>query len=235
MNRVCRGRSVLQRKACTLTSQALRSPDRAFYRSNTFVSDNALGKLLKPELADRIRGYDPFDYLGKFYNKTGPKDHLSRMLYTDFKTYLPGDILVKVDRMSMANSLEVRAPLLDYRVVEFAAGLQSRMKIRWGNKKHLLKKAFSRVLPEQIFQRPKHGFSVPLDLWFQNDLTTLAEEVFFQAPSTADLLDVDYIRKIWDEHRARKAEHGTLLWSILMFSLWHRDLRQRAGKSKGMG
>jgi len=234
LNMVCSGRSAAQRKVRTLTAQALRSPERAYYESNTFISDQDLGNLLDPEIAARIKGYEPFAYLRQFYNKTGAKDHLSRMLYTDLKTYLPGDILVKVDRTSMANSLEVRAPLLDYRVVEFAAGLANRMKIRWGNKKYLLKKAFSRVLPEQFLGRPKHGFSVPLDAWFRNDLTAMAEEVFFATPATADVLNVDYIRKIWDEHRARKAEHGTLLWSILMFSLWNRDSAGSRGYSMGM-
>lgn len=225
LNAACGGRSHMQRRARTLTAQALRSPDRAYYESNTFISDRDLDNLLSPELGRQIKGYDPFPHLGKFFNKDGPKNHLSRMLYTDLKTYLPGDVLVKVDRTSMANSLEVRAPLLDYRIVEFASALTNRLKIRRGNKKYLLKKAFSRVLPEQIFKRPKHGFTVPVDAWFRNDLVPLAEEAFFATPAISDLLNVDRIRQIWDEHRTRKAEHGTLLWSTLMFSLWYRDLR----------
>jgi len=223
MNAICRGGGVLQRKARTFTAQALQTPDRAYYQSNTFIGDATLASLLDPELALRIKGYDPFSYLAAFYYKSGAEDQLSRMLYTDLKTYLPGDVLVKVDRTSMANSLEVRAPLLDYRVVEFAATLASRMKVRWGKKKYLLKKAFSRLLPPRVFRRPKQGFSVPLDAWFRGELTPLAEEVFFRTPATADLLNVDTIRRLWDEHRAGTAERGTVLWSILMFSLWYRD------------
>ena len=96
-------------------------------------------------------------------------------------------------------------------------------------KKYLLKKVFARLLPEQTLWRPKHGFTVPLDVWFRNKLTALAEEAFFATPQTADLLNVDYIRRLWDEHRAGKGEHGLLLWSILMFALWYRDF-QRGSK-----
>ena len=225
LNHVCLGSGSLSRQIRTLTAQALCSPDRAFYQSNTFISDQDLRSLLNPELVKQIEGYDPFDYLGRFFKKADSDDHLTRMLYTALKTYLPGDILVKVDRTSMANSLEVRAPLLDYRVVEFAAALPSRMKLRWGNKKYLLKKAFGRILPHEILRRPKHGFTVPLDAWFRSDLIPLAEEMFFVAPQTAEVLNVDYIRQVWNAHRSGKAQHGTLLWSILIFSLWYRDMR----------
>lgn len=132
--------------------------------------------------------------------------------------------------MSMVNSLEIRSPLLDYRVVEFAANLPSCMKIRWGSKKYLLKKVLARIMPEKTFRRPKHGFTIPLDAWFRNKLTALAEEAFFVTSETAELLNVDFIRRLWDKHRAGKEERGLLLWSILMFALWYRDF-QRGSKA----
>ena len=231
----CFGRGTLSRKMRTLTGHALLTPDRAFYETNTFISDSELESLLNPDLARRITGYDPSGYTRDFFNSVDSDDHLTRMLYTDLKTYLPGDILVKVDRMSMANSLEVRSPLLDYRLVEFAARLPSRFKVAWGSKKYLLKKAFGRLLPEEIFNRPKHGFSVPLDSWFRCELTALAEDAFFSTPEITGLLDVNYIRRIWLEHRSGRANRGILLWSILMFALWYRGIYRTPGENIAFG
>jgi asparagine synthase (glutamine-hydrolysing) len=145
------------------------------------------------------------------------------MLYTDLKTYLPGDILVKVDRMSMAHSLEVRAPLLDYRVIEFAASLPSRTKIRKGDKKFILKKAFGKVLPERIINRRKHGFTVPLDSWFRSDLSSLTEQCLINNEAMGEFFSDQEMRRIWREHRENRMNHGTLLWSLLSFALWHRE------------
>lgn len=226
MNKMCNGNSIYQQKARTLTAQALRSPARSFYETNTVISGVELENLLSPEIFNKIKDYDPFEYIMRFFNTLNTDDHLTRMLYTDIKTSLPGDILVKVDRTSMANSLEVRAPLLDYRVVEFAASLPSRLKIRRGNKKYLLKKVFGRVLPGEIFRRPKHGFTAPLDRWFRNELILLAEEAFFFTPEIRELLNVEYIRRLWNEHRSGQTNRGLLLWSILMFALWYRDVHR---------
>jgi asparagine synthase (glutamine-hydrolysing) len=150
-------------------------------------------------------------------------DHVTSMLYTDLKTYLPGDILVKVDRMSMANSLEVRAPFLDYRVIEFAATLPSNWKIAGRNKKIMLRKTCSRLLPEGVLNRPKKGFTVPLDAWFRGELKTLAEENLLQQPALAEYLSLPVVQRVWLEHQGCKANHGTLLWSLLMLALWHRE------------
>ena len=222
------GGGELSRKARTVTAQALRAPARAFYESNTFMRDDDLQRLLEPSVSRDLAGYDPAGYLTQFFARPQTDDHLTRMLYTDIKTYLSGDILVKVDRMSMANSLEVRAPLLDYRIVEFAARLPNALKLERGKGKVLLKEAFGRVLPREIFDRPKHGFNVPLDAWFRRDLVALAEELFFRTPETAQFLSVSHIRELWDRHRTGQANLGTPLWSVLIFSLWYRDLLRSA-------
>lgn len=211
------------RKARTLTSQALRTPADAFYHSNSFISDAALQRLLAPALVQALRGYDPAEQITRFFRKPDVDDHLSRMLYADIKTYLAGDILVKVDRASMANSLEVRAPLLDHRVVEFAASLPGHFKIRRGDKKYLLKRAFARELPAAIFARPKHGFSVPLGRWFRGELVSLMEETLSGDHELGGLLDLGFARELFEAHRRGAGEHGTLLWSVLNFALWCRE------------
>jgi asparagine synthase (glutamine-hydrolysing) len=218
------GRSgVSLRKLRTLTLGALSDPAQAFYRTNSFVTDEQLQLLLADDLKQQISGYDPAEHIQRHWDNVRGADHLTGMLYTDIKTYLPGDILVKVDRMSMANSLEVRAPILDYRVVEFAAKLPSRLKINGSNKKFILKKTFAQLLPEKILNRRKQGFTVPLDSWFRSDLRELSQQCFFADEGIKRYFSVPGLRKIWDEHQSYKNDHGTLLWSLLMFALWHNE------------
>lgn len=216
----CNG--TLMRKAANLTRSALSDPGRAYYRTNTFISDSCLEGLFSATIKKQCRGYDPAEHTLKYWNRMSDADHLTRMLYTDIKTYLPGDILTKVDRMSMAHSLEVRAPLLDYRVVEFAASLPSALKIQGNNKKLLLKNAFEPHLPQRIIYRRKHGFTVPLDDWFRRDLQKIGEQHLLNDDSLAEFFSIPKIRQLWLEHQERQNNHGTVLWSLLSFSLWQQ-------------
>ncbi len=157
----------------------------------------------------------------QFYNAADADDHLSRVLYTDIKTYLVGDILVKVDRMSMANSLEVRAPILDHRVVEYAASIPSYLKLHQKEKKYILKKAFARLLPPDILYRKKMGFSVPLAHWLRNELKATAEEKLFQSENgLSNYFKLVEIKNIWLEHQQGIRDHSAALWSLLMFEFW---------------
>lgn len=213
----------LARKARSLSGSALKDPGRAFFRTNSCIEDTLLRQILSSNINSSCSGYDPADHTLRYWDKTAGKDHVSRMLYTDLKTYLPGDILVKVDRMSMANSLEVRAPFLDYRIIEFAASLPSDWKIKGNSKKILLRKAFGHLLPAGILNRSKHGFSVPLDLWFRGELKPLAEECLFRQEALAEFLSIQTIGRLWQEHQSCRFDHGTILWNLLMLSLWQRQ------------
>jgi len=213
----------LARKAHSLSTSALCDPAAAYYRTNSFIGDALLSELLAAPVRRACSGYDPGEYTRRYYKRMAGADHVTAMLYTDLKTYLPGDILVKVDRMSMAHALEVRAPFLDYRVVEFAARLPSSWKIASGEKKIILKRIFAPLLPKSVFNRPKQGFTVPLENWFRNELRQLTEERLLGEPEMAHYLEPAVVRRVWDEHLSGKADHGTLLWSLLMLSLWHRE------------
>lgn len=213
----------LLRKANSLARSALSDAGDAFYRTNTFINDEELQRLLAAPVRAACSGYDPAEHTLRHWERVRDADQVTRMLYTDLKSYLPGDILVKVDRMSMAHSLEVRAPLLDYRVVEFAAALPSRWKIRGGDKKYLLKKAFGRQLPTGILNRRKHGFTVPLDSWFRRELVPLTEELLLNGTALDGCFAVNELRRLCQEHRELRSNHGTLLWSLLSFALWHRE------------
>jgi asparagine synthase (glutamine-hydrolysing) len=159
----------------------------------------------------------------RYWRKHHGADHVTKMLYTDIKTYLTDDILVKVDRMSMANSLEVRAPFLDYRIIEFAATLPSRFKIKGSTQKIILKKAFAQLLPQSILKRPKHGFTVPLDAWFRCELRSMAEQALLQSAPMAEWFNTACIRQLWNDHQSGRCNHGAPLWGLLMFSLWQKE------------
>lgn len=217
------GEGTLFRKARTLTGSAMSDPAMAFYGTNSFITKDTLCQLLAEPLRNACKGYDPAHHTIGHWEKVRGADHVTSMLYTDIKSYLPGDILVKVDRMSMAHSLEVRAPFLDYRIVEFAATLPSRWKIHDRDKKIILRKAFTRLLPDTILNRPKHGFTVPLDRWFRSDLREFSESRFFGGDTTGCYFSISFLRRIWDEHQSGHREHGTLLWSMLSLVLWHDE------------
>lgn len=213
----------LIRKARSLTGSALLEPARACYRSNTFINDTVLQNLLAEDVRKKTAGYDPAEHILRHWQRMQGSDYVSCMLYTDLKTYLPDDILVKVDRMSMAHSLEVRAPFLDYRIIEFAAGLPSRSKIKGNQQKVLLKKAFEQFLPKRILNRKKHGFSVPLDSWFRGELKAMTEDALMNSDLIHQYLNVTYIEKMWQAHQSGKIQHGSTLWSLLMFALWQQE------------
>jgi asparagine synthase (glutamine-hydrolysing) len=211
------------KKIHSLASSASLSPAEAFYITNTFFPDTMFKAILSDRLKKATYDYDPFEHTCKYYKKANGIDHISKILYTDLKSYLPGDILAKVDRMSMANSLEVRSPLLDHEVIEFAAKIPSTLKIKGRNKKIILKKAFEKILPSELMNRKKHGFDVPLDEWFRTELREMAHDYLFQKNYMNDFFNVPEIKKIWGKHQTQKTNSGASLWSLFIFSLWYEE------------
>ncbi|MBW8191621.1 asparagine synthase (glutamine-hydrolyzing) [Neiella marina] len=209
------------RKGKSLLTSLSMEPDMAFYLSNAQIEDRQWSALAKPEVHAQLGDYHPSSVTTEAYQKADGPDHLAKILYTDMKTYLPGGILVKVDRMSMANSLEVRAPILDKNTLEFAATLPSELKFKAGEKKHILKEAFKRFLPDDILYRKKMGFSVPLASWFRGEIKELAERYLLQqSDGLSSFFDMEEVRRLWYQHQSRKYDHGALLWSMLMFQMW---------------
>ncbi len=146
----------------------------------------------------------------------------------DLHYYLPNDMLTKMDRMSMAHGLEVRVPLLDREVIDFAAKLDGSLKLHGQQTKYLPRKLLGQYVPEWITNLPKRGFNVPLDYWFKGGLNGYAREIIMSQPQEkADYFNMDYIDQILREHEQGRVNHGNTIWSLLMFSLW----LQRAGVS----
>ena len=143
------------------------------------------------------------------------------MLYWDGISYLPDDILVKVDRASMSTSLETRAPFLDHKLIEAAWLLPDEQLLFKKTGKFILREILSKYVPRNLFERPKQGFTIPIDKWLRNDLKDWAEDLL--SPSkikSYDLLDEKLILKLWTEHQSKDYNHGHKLWTILMFQLW---------------
>lgn len=208
-----------QRGKSLLSSLSV-DPAMGFYITNAQIEDRQWEQLAKPDFKQRLGSYHPAHITLDAYQAANGEDHLAKILYTDMKTYLTGGILVKVDRMSMANSLEVRAPILDKEVVEFAATVPSALKYHQGEKKYLLKETFKPLLPDDILYRKKMGFSVPLANWLRGEIKNIAERyIIHQAAGLNRYFEEQQIRKLWDEHQQGR-DHSAILWSMLMFEMW---------------
>ncbi|MGI8421998.1 MAG: asparagine synthase-related protein, partial [Gaiellaceae bacterium] len=146
-----------------------------------------------------------------------PEPGLTGLQLTDLRTYLPGDLLPKADLASMAHSLELRSPLLDRRVVELGLALPDRLKLKSREGKQALRRAFADKLPAEIAARGKSGFGVPLADWFRGDLHELAAA----ALGGSTLVDPAAARRLLDDHKAGRADHGHRLWCLVMLELWH--------------
>jgi len=212
------------RKAVTLLNSLKQEQDMGFYLSNSQITDRVWEKIILDKTRNNLGHYHPSSITTTYYQNSDAPDHLSKILYTDMKTYLPGDILVKVDRMSMANSLEVRAPILDYHLIEFASTIPSDLKYHKGEKKYLLKETVKQDLPKSILNRKKMGFSVPLAKWLRTEIRELTEETLFKSKAgLRDYFKMDIILQFWEEHQSGEKDHSTVLWSFLMFQIWWNE------------
>ena len=210
-------------RAKTLLSNLAIGPEEGYFRTMSAFLPEAKETLLRPEWAERLAGYDAFSVFESHFSRAGTTDPLARIQYVDIKTYLPDDILVKVDRASMANGLEVRAPLLDHELMEFVATMPSRLKLRGRTGKHILKQVALGFLPPPLVHRKKMGFSVPLDAWFRSLLRPVAMDLLLTPTSRiGKYFRPDTVRRLWDEHQSGWRNHGTGVWVLLTLESWHR-------------
>jgi asparagine synthase (glutamine-hydrolysing) len=204
--------------------------DRHF-RWMIFLSNLQKRKLYSPDFLSSdylkpLKARIPFD---GFFEHSGQFEGINRDLYLDFKTYMVDNILVKVDRMSMATSLEARVPLLDYKMVEFAFSLPSHYKLGGSTTKWFFKKAMEGILPDEIIYRRKEGFSIPIKNWLKTELKDLMMEYLSEKRvKEAGFFNHAYIQRMVNEHLNNKQNHAHRLWALILFHLWHEKFAPSA-------
>lgn len=205
-------------------------PESAYF--NMISSFDRAGKeeLLGVPAASANNGNLPEGIMNSHFFRHEGESLLNRVFFTDMKMYLVGDLLTLTDKMSMAHSLEVRVPFLDNEMVEFMAGIPPEMKMRRLTKKYLFKKAFSGVLPDSTLYKEKKGFSVPLVLWFRNDLRDFIRHYLTKERMEAlGYFNWGYVERLMEDHFGRRANYFGQLWALLVFCIWHRMYMENRG------
>ncbi|MEO8391393.1 MAG: asparagine synthase (glutamine-hydrolyzing) [Chloroflexota bacterium] len=212
---------------------ALCQPGEAARLSNWFPLFNRTQKqaLLSDELIRTIDADCSEEVFAQQLQRTNAKDPLSRMLYVDTKLWLPDDLLARGDKTSMATSLEARVPLLDYKLVEFAATVPSHLKVKGMARKYLLKQVSAKMLPKEIIHRKKQGFPIPISQWFRKEANSFLRDHLCSATfKQRGLFNQSYVDRLLHEHETQFADHGLLLWGLLNVELWHRLYIDHAAK-----
>ncbi len=213
------------------TFEALSRDDvEAYFHSVSVIRAPVRHGLYSKAFKQSLQGYTALEVF-RAHARRAPTDHpLLLAQYLDFKTYLPNDILTKVDRASMAHSLEVRVPLLDHRLVEWASGLPPDLKLRRGEGKYIFKKALESELPHDVLYRKKMGFGVPLSSWFRGPLAArLQQALQTGAVAESGYFEPSQVDKLLRQHASGQRDHSAALWSLLMLDAFLRHERQPAG------
>lgn len=209
-------------KAKRFVTGAELDEEESFFWWRIIFTETAKNDLYTAEFKEKLHVRPTKDLYKDYFGRARSDDPLSRMLYVDTRFYLPSDMLVKVDRMTMANALEARVPFLDHELVEFAATIPSSIKFKNRSKKYILKKALSSLLPGEILYRKKAGFNVPVNTWLAGELRGFAGEVL--APdriSQAGFFDPAVVARLLGEHERRVADNSFCLWGLMCFQLWY--------------
>ncbi len=206
-----------------LHNVALDPAERYLDNVSTF---NALGKraLYTEDFRRALAGRDTAAEIFRAHGaRANAADGVSPLLYLDAKTYLPGDILTKVDRMSMAASLEARVPLLEHKLIEFVSRMPASLKMRGGASKYIFKRAVRGLVPDEILDRPKQGFGVPIGEWINRELRERIRDTFADPRTRArGVFDPAYVDVLLDEHERGRRNHSNALWSLFVLELWQR-------------
>jgi asparagine synthase (glutamine-hydrolysing) len=206
-----------------LRAAGMERDERYFGWMSTFRTENK-ADIYTDEFARNSNGHRAFDHMGRWFQTTNGSGQLDAILLNDLMTYLPNDLLVKVDIASMANCLEARSPFLDHKVIEFAASLPEKLKLRRFNTKRLLKKVAARLVPPEVVYRRKMGFGVPVGKWFRNEMKDFLRQALLSERSLhRGIIKPEKITKYVMEHINGEKDHAFQLWTLLMLELWFQE------------
>jgi asparagine synthase (glutamine-hydrolysing) len=211
----------LLRRFKRFSEAAAASPVRRYLEWIAIFNEARRAALYNDDFLAALPDADPVSFLQSAWRRAGRRDVVTTASLADLTTYLPCDLMTKVDIASMAHSLECRQPMLDYRVVELAAQMPRRFKFRRGRGKLILRKAFGDLLPRRIWTRPKMGFGVPLDHWFRGELRQLTRDVLL-APDARhrEFFRPEAVEQLVREHQSGAFDHAYRLWALLVLELW---------------
>jgi asparagine synthase (glutamine-hydrolysing) len=210
--------------------------DDRYFELLVAFSANAQRELLTPEMAEQIDLRAPWDLFRRYMEPVHEAAPLNRALFADLKLFLPSNLLTLTDRMSMAHSLEVRVPFLDHHLLEFAATIPPGWKLRGMERKHILKRAVEDLLPPGFLKRRKMGFSLPLTVWFRNELRPYVEDVLSErAIREAGVFRYPAVRAILDAHFSRRANYDGQIWALITFTTWYETYIAGAGELTAAG
>ncbi|UCH88145.1 MAG: asparagine synthase (glutamine-hydrolyzing) [Thermoplasmata archaeon] len=187
-----------------------------------YLTEDEKISLYAEKFSGKVHDISAYNSVNTYFENNRGKDQLGKDLYVDTKLYLVDDILTKVDRMSMANSLEARVPLLDHNFVGHVATIPSNLKIHNGTRKYIFKKSFRKILPDTILKRGKEGFSIPMKNWLRKELKDLMEDILSAKRLKREgYFNYDYIEKLKNGHLSGKYDHWHKLWALMCFEMWH--------------
>jgi len=217
-------------RAKTTFEGLARSAVQAYFHSVSILRAPMRAQLFSDSFKRELAGYDAFEVFERHGAQAGTEDPLALIQYLDYKTYLVGDINTKVDRASMAHSLEVREPLMDHPMVEWLATLPSHLKIRGQEGKYLFKKAMEPWLPDDVLYRPKMGFAVPLARWFRGPLKArVRSAVLGERLASTGWFNRSYLEHLVNAHQEGRSDYSAPLWTLLMFEAFLREVVDKSG------
>jgi asparagine synthase (glutamine-hydrolysing) len=212
----------LRRRFKRLVSALGKPPEKRYLTWISIFDDDRRSPLYTEDFRQRLEGYDAAEFLLKAYEACPDRDFLTRTTCADVLTYLPCDILTKVDVASMAEGLEARSPFMDHHVVELAARMPMELKMHHRRGKQILLETFGDLLPAAIQKRPKMGFGVPLNSWFRNELKPLLDDTLLNPKALErGYFQPEMVRALVEDHQAGRFDHSYRLWSLLCFEAWH--------------
>lgn len=211
-------------------------PSESFSRRSMSFQPWMKADLFQPWVRGELGGEESLKLVRSYFERSAAQTVMEKLLYLDSKIYLPDDLLTKVDRMSMAHSLEVRVPLLDHELIELVAAIPFSLKLKGRTTKHILKQTMKGLLPPRVLKQRKQGFSIPIQRWFREELADFSEQLLLQEKSASRrFFRAEYLKWLLDEHRHGRQRFGTQLYALVVFELWSRLAGEARGKALSGG